>query len=177
MKTEKFKNVNFHEIDEKYDDSNSLVMIGLSLPDISEREELMNSIDEWLKQMNLYTSGKLTDLRIIKTNVKESTGDFRQDVLLVFDGVTEFNPSVRLKLSNDIKWTSDFLNNYKDDYLAATYYQIKCKLFRKYKEEFRWFIEGFFGKDVMDKAIELSEENDPKLMSLLNNIWFDLWQI
>jgi len=47
--------------------------------------------------------------------------------------------------------------------------------YEKNKEEFQWFIEKYFGIDMVKKLDILAEEkNQLLLFNILNDIWFEL---
>lgn len=97
----------------EYNDSNSVVMTGLSL-DGSEDWPLF---DDFLANRAKFSSGKrLIAAYRITGNIKGEDG--RTDYLLVFDNPeTQFNPIARMTIDG-LKWLSDFVVNYKSDYIA-----------------------------------------------------------
>lgn len=107
--TGKLDTISFSEIKGKYNDSNSFVILAL-LASKQDKDE----IETWLKEIGfLGQNVKILKMFDISGNVKR---DGRQDVLFVVDK-PEFNPLVRLR-TNDIKWTDDFIVNYKQDYFC-----------------------------------------------------------
>lgn len=103
--------VKFSEL-EKFNDSNSAVMIATEFPEGFDFSE----VDEFLSEQLGFSKGKnLVGIHFIEGNVRGNEG--RKDWLLEFDHEEiQFNPLARLKFP-DLKWTSDFVVNYKDDYV------------------------------------------------------------
>lgn len=94
-------------------DSNSFVIVGLLL---SESE--LPEIESFFKdQKFIPETMNLTGAANIKGNVRESTGDYRHDVIFFTSGTGDLSPMARLLLSRmGVKWTSDFIDNYRSDY-------------------------------------------------------------
>lgn len=94
-----------------YNDSNSCVMIAVEFPEGFDFKE----VDTFLSEDLGFSTGKnLIGVHFITGNVRGKDG--RSDYLLEFDHEeVQFNPIARLKLP-DLKWTSDFVNNYRKEY-------------------------------------------------------------
>ena len=107
MKTNPIK---FSEL-EKFNDSNSAVMMATEFPEGFDFKE----VDEFLSEELGFSKGKnLIGVHFIDGNVNGDDG--RKDWLLEFDHEeVQFNPIARLNFP-DLKWTSDFIDNYRKDY-------------------------------------------------------------
>ena len=107
MKTNSIK---FSELQE-FNDSNSVVLIATTFPDGFDFSE----VDEFLSDGLGFSKGKkLIGVHFITGNVKGEDG--RKDWLLEFDHEEiQFNPIARLRFP-DLKWTSDFIDNFGRDY-------------------------------------------------------------
>jgi len=109
-----FEPIHFSELHD-CDDSSTLVILGTlfhyNQSDIEEVEDFFH------EEKLIPADAHVTDLRHIEGNVLGEEG--RSDVLICFTPCN-VNPMVRLRLSESmgIKWTSDFVDNYKDDYNA-----------------------------------------------------------
>lgn len=108
MKTD---NIHFKELD-KFNDSNSAVLLGISFEDDND----YNKLNDFLSNEIGFSKGKnLIGVHRITGNVLGDEG--RHDWLLEFDNEdVSFNCMARLRYGRDLKWTSDFMDNYKDDY-------------------------------------------------------------
>lgn len=97
----------------KFNDSNSAVMIATKFPEGFDFKE----VDEFLSEELGFSKGKnLIGVHFIEGNVKGEDG--RKDWLLEFyHEEIQFNPIARLRFP-DLKWTSDFVDNYGDDYFG-----------------------------------------------------------
>ena len=106
----KTNSVKFKDLSQ-YNDSNSCVLIATTFPADFKWQEL----DDFLQNELGFSKGKnLIGVHHICDNIKGEDG--RTDWLLEFDNEsTPFNPIKRL-LFTDLKWTSDFIDNFKDDY-------------------------------------------------------------
>lgn len=102
--------ISFSEL-QKFNDSNSVVMIATEFPEGFDFSE----VDEFLSEQLGFSKGKnLIGVHFIEGNVRGSEG--RKDWLMEFDHEEiQFNPIARLKL-NGLKWTSDFIDIFGDDY-------------------------------------------------------------
>ena len=102
--------VTFSEL-QKFNDSNSVVMIATKFPEGFDFSE----VDEFLSEQLGFSKGKnLIGVHFINGNVRGANG--RKDWLLEFDHEeVQFNPIARLKFP-DLKWTSDFIDIFGDDY-------------------------------------------------------------
>ena len=49
-----------------------------------------------------------------------------------------------------------------------------CKSFLEKKEDFKWFIIKYFGEEYFEYLIKLSESENGRLISELNDVWFKL---
>ncbi|MBQ9311470.1 MAG: hypothetical protein IJ213_00310 [Bacteroidales bacterium] len=97
---------------EKYNDSNSIVLMGLKL---ERTEEGAKELAEQLKECGLYVGKEVIGVRYIEGNIAGEEG--RHDYLIEFDN-ERINIMKRLELASFVKWTSDFINNYKHDYIT-----------------------------------------------------------
>lgn len=102
--------VSFSEL-QKFNDSNSVVMIATEFPEGFD----FSKVDEFLSEQLCFSKGKnLIGVHFIEGNVRGADG--RKDWLLEFDNEeVQFNPMARLKFP-DLKWTSDFIDIFGDDY-------------------------------------------------------------
>ncbi|MBQ9254984.1 MAG: hypothetical protein IJ180_09460 [Bacteroidales bacterium] len=98
---------------EKYSDSNSIVLMGLKL---ERTEEGAKELAGQLKESGLYVGKEVTGVRYIEGNIAGEEG--RHDYLIEFDNERPINIMKRLELASFVKWTSDFINNYKHDYIT-----------------------------------------------------------
>ena len=99
------------------DDNNSFVIVGLLL----EESELPD-VESFLRDEVHFLPAEMpiTGAASIKGNVREETGDYRHDIIFFTDNQGSLNPMVRLSLAQmGVKWTSDFVDNYRDDYHLA----------------------------------------------------------
>ena len=118
-----FQPIQFSEIlkkIEKYNNENSAIMTGVSLEDTAEQmQELLEIINEKFKASGFLNSeGSIADIRPIKGNVREETGDYRKDSILIFGEKTNLQ-SKQMEYGSDyyfIKRTQDFVVNFRDDY-------------------------------------------------------------
>lgn len=108
MKTD---NIHFKELD-KFNDSNSAVLLGISFEDDNDYSKL----NDFLSNEIGFSKGKnLIGVHRITGNVLGDEG--RRDWLLEFDNEdVQFNYLARLQCAHTLKWTSDFVVNYEDDY-------------------------------------------------------------
>ena len=106
----KTNSINFSEL-EKFNDSNSAVMIATVFTEGFDFSE----VGEFLSEQLGFSKGKnLIGVHFIEGNVRGSEG--RKDWLLEFDHEeVQFNYLARLRFP-DLKWTSDFIVNYRKDY-------------------------------------------------------------
>lgn len=107
------KEIRFCEL-VNYNDSNSLVWTSLIM-----RDEDIQDMNDWFHEIKLIPNGKsLRDWKHVSDNVLENNG--RSDILLIFDHPElAINPMVRLRLGSEVKWTSDFISNFKSDYKSG----------------------------------------------------------
>ena len=99
------------------DDNNSFVIVGLLL----EESELPD-VESFLRDEVHFLPAEMsiTGAASIKGNVREETGDYRHDIIFFTDNQGSLDPMARLHLSQmGVKWTSDFVDNYRDDYHLA----------------------------------------------------------
>ena len=108
-----FSTIHFSDLS-NFNDSNSLVVIGLDL-----NESDLNGINNFFANKVGLSKGKnITGAYRILGNVLGDEG--RTDWLFVFDNENvEFNPIKRLLVAAKVKWTSDFIDNFADDYAPA----------------------------------------------------------
>ena len=98
-------------------DNNSFVIVGLLL----EESELPD-VESFLRDEVHFLPAEMsiTGAASIKGNVREDTGDYRHDIIFFTDNQGSLNPMVRLSIAQmGVKWTSDFVDNYRDDYHLA----------------------------------------------------------
>ena len=99
------------------DDNNSFVIVGLLLEE-SELPEVESFLRDEVHFLPAEMS--ITGAASIKGNVREETGDYRHDIIFFTDNQGSLNPMVRLSIAQmGVKWTSDFVDNYRDDYHLA----------------------------------------------------------
>lgn len=93
-------------------DSSTLVWISLIM-----RDEDIQPMNEFFHETGLIPLGKnLIDWKKIDGNILGESG--RSDILLIFDrSEIIINPLARLRLGSEIKWTSDFIVNFRHDYV------------------------------------------------------------
>ena len=99
------------------DDNNSFVIVGLLL----EESELPD-VESFLRDEVHFLPAEMsiTVAASIKGNVREETGDYRHDIIFFTDNQGSLNPMVRLSIAQmGVKWTSDFVDTYRDDYHLA----------------------------------------------------------
>lgn len=102
--------IHFSEL-HNYNDGNSIVMIGIS--PIEETDiPLICSFFE--KESGLFSNSKVTEIKQI---MGDKPNKNRTDWLIVLDKEDCANPIVRRKFGSFIKWTSDFIDNFKNDYI------------------------------------------------------------
>lgn len=96
----------------KFNDSNSAVLMATTFPEGYDFNELNESLSNGLG----FSKGKnLIGVHRITGNVLGDKG--RTDWLLEFDNEdVQFNPIARLRCGRSLKWTSDFINNYEDEF-------------------------------------------------------------
>lgn len=100
----------FKQVKEQYNDSNSIVCINL----LTHQEELAD-IDNYLSEQGLFNKGSMIEMRKIANNKNGDEG--RSDVLFILKDNTTVDPIKRLLLRDlGIMWTSDFIDNYGNDY-------------------------------------------------------------
>ena len=97
---------------DKYNDSNSAVIVAT----VFDENEDWQSVNDIIANQIGFSKGKnLIGVRRITGNIRGEEG--RTDYLLVFDNEdVPFNFIARLRFP-DIKWTSNFIDNYKRDYI------------------------------------------------------------
>lgn len=104
------KEIKFSEL-ENFNDSESLVWTSLLM-----RDEDINPMNDFFHEISLIPKGKsLIGWKKIIGNVLGEDG--RSDILLIFDHPElQINPIARLSVGHEIKWTSDFITNFRCDY-------------------------------------------------------------
>lgn len=98
-------------------DNNSFVITGLLL----DADEI-SLVESFLRdEVNfLPAEMSITGAASIKGNVRELTGDYRHDIIFFTDNQGSLNPMARLRIAQmGVKWTSDFVDNYRSDYHIA----------------------------------------------------------
>ena len=122
MENKTFTEMDFSSIVESLqngtlDDNNSFVITGLLL-----EESEIPLIESFLRDEVHFLPAEMTitGAASIKGNVREETGDYRHDIIFFTDNQGSLNPMVRLCLSHTgLKWTSDFVVNYRPDYYLS----------------------------------------------------------
>lgn len=112
--SKKFNTISFEELT-YFNDNNSIMFLGCDFGDMT-KEEAIVEMDQWLHEINMIKEDKhVKDVKFLVGNVNGENS--RKDWLVAFDsGISATNPMVRLNYARDFKWTSDFIDNYKDDY-------------------------------------------------------------
>ena len=98
-------------------DNNSFVIVGLLL-----KESELPDVESFLRDEVHFLPAEMsiTGAASIKGNVREETGDYRHDIIFFTDNQGSLNPMARLRIAQmGVKWTSDFVDNYRDDYHLA----------------------------------------------------------
>lgn len=90
-------------------DVETLVWTGLIL-----KKSEFKAVSDFFKEINFLKSGEVVDAKVICDNVNGEDG--RTDVLLILKDAVIANPIVRLTVEG-LMWTSDFFNNYANDYV------------------------------------------------------------
>lgn len=105
-----FSTIHFSDLS-KFNDSNSLVATALEL-----NESDLNDVNDFFaNEVGLSEGKNLIGAYRILDNVLGDEG--RTDWLFVFDNENiQFKPLKRLALGSWVKWTSDFIDNFKNDY-------------------------------------------------------------
>ena len=103
----KANSISFEELS-NYNDSNSCVIVAL----IIDNEDEVKDLNKFLSNELGFSKGKsIIDYHHVEGNVRGKDG--RSDYLLEFDHPEiAFSPLARLRFP-DLKWTSDFVDNYK----------------------------------------------------------------
>ena len=71
---------------------------------------------DWFREIGLIEQdAEITNVQHIAGNVKGDEG--RYDIMLTISGKGIINPIVRLQVDG-LKWLSDFVDNYREDYIA-----------------------------------------------------------
>ena len=99
------------------DDNNSFIITGLLL-----EESDLPAVESFLRDEVHFLPAEMsiTGAASINGNVREETGDYRHDIIFFTDNQASLDPIARLRLSQmGVKWTSDFVDNYRDDYHLA----------------------------------------------------------
>ena len=104
------KEITFAEL-KNFNDSNSSVMVGVT-PNCTPEE-----VDDFFHEIEFYNDDQhCVELYHLSDNVRGSEG--RSDILVAHSGGAPGNPMARLRLSSMLKWTSDFIDNYAEDYIS-----------------------------------------------------------
>lgn len=99
----------------QYDDSTTAVFMAVIFPDDQDWEEVTHFFAD---ELGFSKGRKVIGCHKITGNVLGDKG--RSDYLLEFDHAEiPFNPLARLRCP-DLKWTSDFIDNYRQDYGYGT---------------------------------------------------------
>lgn len=99
---------------DKFNNNNSAVIVAT----IFDENEDWESVNDFIANQLGFSKGKnLIGVHRITGNILGDEGR-RTDYLLVFDNDNvPFNALARLRFP-DIKWTSDFIDNYKKDFIG-----------------------------------------------------------
>lgn len=116
--TTKYRNVRFRDLKDLHD-GNVLVWMSLLMPESKEeKDSTIHQMTEFFRDNNLIgPKDEIVNVCEIKGNVRESTGDYRIDQLIVFNEGCKINPMARLAFGCEIKWVSDFIVNASKDYV------------------------------------------------------------
>lgn len=107
-----FEPISFSECKNLTDDT-CVVFMGVLF---EYTEDELESVDDFFHQIGLIDKySHVRDLRRIEDNVLGDEG--RTDVVICFDSCNP-NPMARLRYGKDIKWVSDFVVNYENDYFS-----------------------------------------------------------
>ena len=108
----KLSTIKFSELS-NYNNWNSIVMMGI----YPLNESDINDVCEFFeKQMKLFEDNKVIEIKRIVSDKNIKDTRHRVDWLIVFDKEDTPNAMARLDYCSWIKWTSDFMENYKKDY-------------------------------------------------------------
>ena len=114
--TNKFQVINFNEL-LGLNDSEAIVMTEVLIPEsVEEKEAMLKEINDDFKLEGFLKDGEVIDIRTIKGNVNEESGDYRIDSLLVLSSGTVVHHIKRIGTYPFIKWISDFVANCRKDY-------------------------------------------------------------
>lgn len=110
-----FSPIKFSDL-RKYDDSNSIMFLSIIFPEDQNIADVQSFLDT---DLNLIPKDKhVIGWHKLSDNVLGDDG--RSDYLIEFDRPDlSINPMARLMYGRDIKWTSDFIDNYKQDYISG----------------------------------------------------------
>ena len=101
--------IKFRDIQDMFDDTNSIVVTALIIND----EDDVRDFNDFLENIG-FTKDKIIGYHKIMDNVLGEEG--RTDYLFEFNNGASFNPIARLQVAHWLKWTSDFIKIYEDDY-------------------------------------------------------------
>ena len=113
----KLSTIKFSELS-NYNNWNSIVMMGI----YPLNESDINDVCEFFeKEMKLFEDSKVIEIKRIVSDenpvINNDPDEYnRVDWLIVFDKEDMPNAMARLKHCSWLKWTSDFMENYKEDY-------------------------------------------------------------
>ena len=109
--------ISFKELN-NFNDSNSVVLTSVSFDEMT-KEEIISEINEIFHNVGLIKEDKnVIDVKYINDNVLGE--DSRPDYLIIFDNEKSLtSPMARLQMASSVKWTSDFIDNYKTDYISG----------------------------------------------------------
>lgn len=110
MKEINIEPIAFREL-ETYNDGNSFVITALKLENTqADAQELAKQLQE----CELCADKDVVAIRYITGNIMGEAG--RHDYLIEYKADKPLNPLTRLKFAEFVKWTSDFMDNYRKDY-------------------------------------------------------------
>lgn len=116
MEQATIKPIRFAEL-KQYNDSNSIVLCAITM-----RADEIPELDKFLHETGLLPeTKKVSGVCHLSDNVLGEDG--RSDLLVELEGDGEVNPMVRIKMcmmGMSVKWTSDFIDNYKNDYISGS---------------------------------------------------------
>ena len=105
------KEIKFEDL-KNYNDNNSVMLLGM--------EATVEEVNDFFHECGFFSPDKkCIELAHLSDNVKGEDG--RYDLLAILNEEGSCNPIVRLRLNwggIPVKWTSDFKDNYKEDYIS-----------------------------------------------------------
>lgn len=110
--------IKFSELS-NYNDWNSIVMMGVYPLDESDTNDVCEFFE---KESGIFSNSKVVEIKRIVSDenpvINNDPDEYnRVDWLIVFDKDDCPNPINRIAYGSWVKWTSDFMENYKEDYI------------------------------------------------------------